>query len=201
MAAAKPAIEIDQALVDIQDWIEKHPRRSEGEIKSLALAEKIVDLFLVTPYLEGDTSAEDYDSDVLFAFAFYLSRDKEFGFTRTFLNDKAEDFIKTKKSTRRLFEVIISHFNGVIKILDKQLRPYRIQYNDLYVFLYDNTEKRWKARIKNGNLDNMINYGKPSFQVCQKTKSITTNEVVYTANVYTQGDPKEAAEDLKIILV
>lgn len=195
----KPIIETDQALVDIQEWLEKHPRRSEEEIKSLTLAEKIVELFLVETYLDDDdNSQESYDLDLLFGFAFFLSKDKEFGFTRTFLTDKSDAYIKKRKQIRQEFESIITHVNEVLKHLDKKLRTYRIQYNDLIVFIYDVKENRWKARIKHGNLENLLLYGKTIFQLCQNTKFITTNEVIYTNDI--AGRPVETCQEIEVIL-
>lgn len=195
----KPIIETDQALVDIQECLEKHPCRSEEEIKSLALAEKIVKQFLVETYLDDNNkSHETNDLDLLFGFAFFLSKDKEFGFTRTFLNDKSEAYINKRKQIRRQFEAIIAHVNELLRHLDKKLRTYRIQYNDLIVFIYDVKENRWKARIKYGNLENLIMYGKTTFQLCQNTKFITTNEVIYTKDMV--DNPIETCQEINVIL-
>lgn len=198
-ATVKPILEIDQALADIQNWLENHARKTDEEEKSLTLAERIVDLYLVNTYLEDeDNDMENYDSDVLFGYAFYLSKDKDFSFTRTFLNDKAEAYIKNRKHTRDLFAKVIMHFNEVVRSLDKKLRAYRVQYNDLYVFLYDNKEKRWKARIKYGKLGNIVDNRNTIFQICQKTKYISTNELVYTGDM--KAGAVEAVSELSVIL-
>ena len=198
-ASVKPIIEIEQALADIQNWLENHARKTDEEERSITLAERIVDLFLVNTYLtDDDKSTEMYDSDVLVGYAFYLSKDKDFGFTRTFLNDKADAYIQNRKQSRILFAKVVEHFNEVVSSLDKKLRAYRLQYNDLYVFLYDNKEKRWKARIKYGKLGNIVDNRETVFQVCQKTRNITTNEVVYTCDMKIGA--AEAVSELNVIL-
>ena len=196
----KNVMTIDQALDDMQLWLDNHPRRSDEEVKSLAFAERIVDLFLAHNYADDtDKSIENYDLDILFGFAFYLSKDSEFGYNRTFLNDKAEAFIKKRKEVRTLFENAINHFNAVVQALDKELRPYRIQYNDLYVFLYDAQEKRWTARIKNGRIGNILEK-KVTFQLCQKAKFITTNEVLYTKALAGESNDEDTVSELNVIL-
>lgn len=191
---------IDQALADMQSWLENHLRRSEEEVKSLSLAERIVDIFLIHNYADDtDKSIESYDLNILFGFAFYLSKDSEFGYNRTFLNDKSEAFIKTRKDVRTHFENIINHFNAVCQSLDKDLRLYRIQYNDLYVFLYDVQEKRWTGRIKNGRIGNILEK-KITFQLCQKAKFITTNDVLYTKALADKLSEEETVSELKVIL-
>ena len=195
----KKSMTIDLALDDMQSWLDNHPRRSEEEVNSLALAKKILYLFLVHHYSDDtDMSMESSDLDILFGFAFYLSKDSEFGYNRTFLNDKAEAFIKKRKEVRNLFENVINHFNAICLSLDKDLRPYRIQYNDLYIFLYDVHEKRWTARIKNGRIENILEK-KVTFQLCQNTKFITTNEVLYTKALLCKPTDEEIVLELKVI--
>ena len=194
------SLTLDQALDDMQSWLTNHPRRSEEEVKSLALAERIVDFFLIHNYSDdADKSIESYDLNILFGFAFYLSKDSEFGYNRTFLNDKSEAFIKKRKDVRTHFENIINHFNAVCQSLDKDLRLYRIQYNDLFVFLYDAHEKRWTGRIKNGRIGNILEK-KVTFQLCQKAKFITTNDVLYTKALAGKLSEEETVSELKVIL-
>lgn len=191
---------IEQALEDIRSWLNNHALRSEKEMKNIALAKSIVDLYLDHHYVEdSDKSIENYDLNILYGYAFFLSQDSEFGYNRSFLNDKAKAYIEARKASRYLFGVIIAHFNIVCKSLDKELRPFRIQYNDLYVFTYDGQMKRWTASIKNGKIGNILKKS-VIFQVCQDTGSISTNIVIYTKEIIDKGEDSECVSELKIIL-
>lgn len=192
-------LEIDQALADIGEWIENHPRRTEDESKLLDMTGRIVSLLLLAPYFEGDNEASlDYDCDLLFGFAFFLSKHGDMKYTQSFFNDRTLEFIELKQKVKQLYEKIIIHLNQILDNLDLKLRDYRIQYNDLYVFSYDSSEKRWKAKIKYCNLSNIINSGRPTFQVCQKALLLSINNVLYTSDMFTNVD--DVVDGLKVIL-
>lgn len=192
-------VEIDQALADIDEWIENHPRRTDDESKLLDMAGRIVSLLLLVPYFEGDDEAShDYDLDLLFGFAFFLSKHGDMKYTQSFFNDRTAEFIELKQKVKKMYEKIIIHFNLVLDSLDIKLRDYRIQYNDLYVFSYNSVEKRWKAKIKYGNLSNIINTGRPIFQICQKASMLSINNVLYTSDMIANID--DVVERVKVVL-
>lgn len=192
-------LEIDQALADIEEWIENHPRRTEDESKLLDMTGRIISLLLLVPYFESDNEASlGYDRDLLFGFAFFLSKHGDMKYTQSFFNDRTLEFIELKQKVKKMYEKIIIHLNQILDSLDLKLRDYRIQYNDLYVFIYDSSEKRWKAKIKYGNLSNIINTGRPTFQVCQKALLLSINNVLYTSDMFTNVD--DVVDGLKVIL-
>ena len=192
-------LEIDQALADIEEWIENHPRRTEDESKLLDMTGRIISLLLLVPYIESDNEASlGYDRDLLFGFAFFLSKHGDMKYTQSFFNDRTLEFIELKQKGKKMYEKIIIHLNQILDRLDLKLRDYRIQYNDLYVFIYDSSEKRWKAKIKYGNLSNIINTGRPTFQVCQKALLLSINNVLYTSDMFTNVD--DVVDGLKVIL-
>ena len=192
-------LEIDQALADIEEWIENHPRRTEDESKLLDMTERIVSLLLLVPYFEGDNEVSlDYDRDLLFGFAFFLSKHGDMKYTQSFFNDRTLEFIELKQKVKQVYEKIIIHLNQILGSLDLKLRDYRIQYNDLYVFSYDSSKKRWKAKIKYGNLGNIINIGRPTFQVCQKALLLSINNVLYTSDMVANVD--DVVNGLTVIL-
>ena len=192
-------LETDQALADIKEWIENHPRRTEDESKLLDMTGRIISLLLLVPYFEGDNEVSlDYDRDLLFGFAFFLSKHGDMKYTQSFFNDRTLEFIELKQKVKKMYEKIIIHLNQILDSLDLKLRDYRIQYNDLYVFSYDSSEKRWKAKIKYGNLSNIIKTGRPTFQVCQKALLLSINNVLYTSDMFTNVD--DVVDGLKVIL-
>lgn len=192
-------LEIDQALADIEEWIENHPRRTEDESKLLDMTGRIISLLLLVPYFESDNEASlGYDRDLLFGFAFFLSKHGDMKYTQSFFNDRTLEFIELKQKVKKMYEKIIIHLNQILDSLDLKLRDYRIQYNDLYVFIYDSSEKRWKAKIKYGNLSNIINTGRPTFQVCQKALLLSINNILYTSDMFTNVD--DVVDGLKVIL-
>ena len=192
-------LETDQALADIEEWIENHPRRTEDESKLLDMTGRIISLLLLVPYFESDNEASlGYDRDLLFGFAFFLSKHGDMKYTQSFFNDRTLEFIELKQKVKKMYEKIIIHLNQILDSLDLKLRDYRIQYNDLYVFIYDSSEKRWKAKIKYGNLSNIINTGRPTFQVCQKALLLSINNVLYTSDMFTNVD--DVVDGLKVIL-
>lgn len=192
-------LEIDQALADIEEWIEIHPRRTEDESKLLDMTGRIISLLLLVPYFESDNEASlGYDRDLLFGFAFFLSKHGDMKYTQSFFNDRTLEFIELKLKVKKMYEKIIIHLNQILDSLDLKLRDYRIQYNDLYVFIYDSSEKRWKAKIKYANLSNIINTGRPTFQVCQKALLLSINNVLYTSDMFTNVD--DVVDGLKVIL-
>ena len=195
----KQLIEIDQALADIDEWIDRHARRTDNERKQLDMAGRIVSLLLLAPYFEGDNVASlDYDRDLLFGFAFFLSKHDDMGYTQTFFNDRSVEFVELKQKVKKEYEEIIMHLNRVLDSLELKLRDYRIQYNNLYVFSYNSAEKRWKAKIKYGNLGNIINTSIPTFQICQKASMLSINNVLYTSDMFANID--DVVEGLKVIL-
>lgn len=190
-------VEIDQALTDINKWIENHPRRTDDESKLLDMARRIVSLLLHAP--KGDNEASlDYDRDLLFGFAFFLSKHGDMRYTQSFFNDRSVEFVELKQKVKMVYGEIIMHLNQVLDSLDLKLRDYRIQYSDLYVFSYNSAEKRWKAKIKYGNLSNIINPGGPTFQICQKASMLSINNVLYTSDMFANVD--DVVEGLKVIL-
>ena len=192
-------LEIDQALADIEEWIENHPRRTADESKLLDMTGRIISLLLLVPYFESDNEASlGYDRDLLFGFAFFLSKHGDMKYTQSFFNDRTLEFIELKQKVKKMYEKIIIHLNQILDSLDLKPRDYRIQYNDLYVFIYDSSEKRWKAKIKYGNLSNIINTGRPTFQVCQKALLLSINNVLYTSDMFTNVD--DVVDGLKVIL-
>ncbi len=195
----KQLIEINQALVDIDEWIDSRPRRTDDESKLLEMARRILSLLLFVPYFEGGNEVSlDYDRDLLLGFAFFLSKHGDMKYTQSFFNDRTAEFIDLKQKVKKVYEEIVIHLNLVLDSLDVRLRDYRIQYNDLYVFSYNSTEKRWKAKIKYGNLSNIINTGRPTFQICQKASMLSINNVLYTSDMFTNVD--DVIEGLKVIL-
>lgn len=192
-------IKVEQALADIDEWIEGHPRRTDDESKLLDMAGRIVSLLLFVPYFEGDNETSlDYDLNMLFGFAFFLSKHSDMKYTQSFFNDRSVEFVELKQKVKKLYEDIIMHLNHVLGSLDLKLRDYRIQYNDLYVFSYNSTEKRWKAKIKYGNISNILNTGRPIFQICQETSMLSINNVLYTSDMSSNVD--DVVEGLKVIL-
>lgn len=192
-------VEIDQALADIETWIENHPRRTDDESKLLDITGRLVSLLLLVPHFEGDNEASfDYDRDLLFGFAFFLSKHGNMKYTQSFFNDRTVEYIELKQKVKKAYEDIIIHLNQVLDSLDFKLRDYRIQYNDLYVFSYNSSEKRWKAKIKYGNLSNIINTGRHTFQICEKASFLSINNVLYTSDMFANVD--DVVEGLKVVL-
>ena len=192
-------IEIVQALADIGEWIESHPRRTDDESKLLDMAGRIVSLLLLEPYFEGDNEASpNYDQDLLFGFAFFLSKHGDMKYTQSFFNDRTVEYLELKHKVKKVYVEIIKHLNQLLDSLDLKLRDYRIQYNDLYVFTYNSSDKRWKAKIKCGSIINIINTGSPTFQICQKTSLLSINNVLYTSDMFANID--DIVEELNVIL-
>lgn len=174
----------EQALLDIRSWLESHNQWSDEVKKKLMLAQKIVEIYLIKNYLDDEYhTMENYDLEVLFGYSFFLSRGADFDYNRSYLIDKSSQFINNRKDVARKFEDIIDHFNQLLKLYDIKLRPYRVQYNDLYVFLFNDKMQRWEARIKYNNIDKIICCQKDILQLCVKSKYISTNNVLYTQNM------------------
>lgn len=183
----------EQAIQDIRIYLSSIIPDTDGEATSVDLAQRLIEVFFV----EGPTIHVKHDIEVLFCFSFYLSKDSEFKFTRTYLNEKSGAYFKCVTEAREAFRVMMIHLNRMIKNMGMDLIGYRLVYNDLFSFKYEKDKDRWVARLLYGNLENLISMKKKVFQVYKDT-SRNPSILIYTSEFTekTKGD----RENLKYIL-
>lgn len=183
----------EQAIQDIRTFLGSIIPDTDGEASSVDLAQRLIEAFFV----EEPTINIKHDIEVLFCFSFYLSKDREFKFTRTYLNEKAEAYFKCVTEAREAFRVMMIHFNRMIKNMGTELIGYSLVYSDLFSFKYEKDKGRWAARLLYGNLGNLIHMKKKVFQVYKDT-SRNPSTLIYTSEFTekTKGD----RENLKYIL-
>lgn len=189
------AITQRRALSDMKRYLKENSDKSDN--KNLDYVERVLDIFLADVYL-GKEVDDSIVEDVLMGFAFFLSGNRGFGYTQTFLNNKSEEYLRTRHSVSRQFTDVINHFNSLVEAVDTKIRNYRLQYNDLFVFKYGILAKRWKCEIKYDNLSNLLN-SKLLFQLSVNTAAnLAANEFFYTCDV--SSDVEETVSDINAIL-
>ena len=183
----------EQAIQDIRAYLGSISPDTEGEAISVDLAQRVIKVFFV----EDPAIQIKHDIEVLFCFSFFLSKDSEFIFTRTYLNEKSEAYFKCVTEAREAFRVMMIHFNRMIKNMGAELIGYHLVYNNLFSFKYEKDKGRWAVRLLYGNLENLISMKKKVFQVYKDT-SRNPFTLIYTSEFTekTKGD----RENLKYIL-
>ena len=181
------------AIQDIKTYLDSLIPDTEGEAISVNLAQRVIVAFFV----EDPAIQIKHDAEVLFCFSFFLSKDSEFKFTRTYLNEKSEAYFKCVAQAREVFRMMMTHFNRMIKNMGTELIGYRLVYNELFSFKYEKDKGRWAARLLYGNLGNLVSMKKMVFQVYKDT-SRNPSTLIYTSEFTekTKGD----RENLKYIL-
>lgn len=183
----------EQVIQDIITYLGSIIPDTDGEATSVDFAQHLIEVFLV----EDPSIHLKHDIEVLSCFSFYLSKDSEFKFTSTYLNEKAEAYFKCIAEAREVFRVMMIHLNRMIKYMGTELIGYRLVYNDLFSFKYEKDMGRWTARLLYGNLGNLISMKKKVFQVYKDTAR-NPSTLIYTSEFTekTKGD----RENLKYIL-
>lgn len=188
----------NQVVLDIKANMDAVTPQTEGESIALDIARRVFPVFF-DDIANGTTSKSfgGHDKDLLYCFAFFLSHDNEFKFTRTYLNDKSEAYILCVDKMRKAFSVMLSHFNKMVNTMDKDLQGNLLIYDEVFVFEYEKDKGRWVAHLLYNNLSCMVNGLKNVFQVYKQSNK-KQPILIYTSEL--TGNIKEDKLNLKAIL-
>lgn len=192
------ALNANQVILDIMAYMDAITPQTEGDTIALDIAKRIFPVFFDDiASTSSSKSLSGHDKDLLYCFAFFLSHDSEFKFTRTYLNGKSEAYIQCVDKMRKAFAVMLSHFNKMINTMDKDLQGNIIVYDEVFAFEYEKNKGRWGAYLLYNNLGRLVNGMKNVFQV-YKQSSKKQPILIYTSEL--TGNTKEDKQNLKAIL-
>jgi len=188
----------NQVILDIIADLDTITPQTEGDTIALDIAKRIFPVFfgdIARTY--SSNSLSGHDKDLLYCFAFFLSHDSEFKFTRTYLNGKSEAYIQCVDKMRKAFAVMLSHFNKMINTMDKELQGNILVYDEVFAFEYDNKKGKWRAYLLYNKLGHLVSGLKNVFQV-YKQSSKKLPILIYTSEL--TGNTKEDKQNLKAVL-